>query len=131
MGSSQNTGDYKRRLGQKGEEIAAAYLGEQGYEVLARNWRCPAGELDIVAREGQTLAFVEVRTRRGDRFGTPEESITPTKQAKLVELAQTYLQEHDLADENWRIDVVAVEMDGRGGVKRLNLIRNAVWGSPD
>jgi putative endonuclease len=131
MGSSQHTGDYKRKLGERGEEIAAAYLGGQGYEVLARNWRCSAGELDIVAREGGTLAFVEVRTRRGDRFGTPEESITPTKQAKLVELAQTYLQEHDLADENWRIDVVAVEMDGRGGVKRLNLIRNAIWGQSD
>jgi putative endonuclease len=131
MGSSHNTGDYKRRLGQRGEDIAAAYLGEQGYEVLARNWRCPAGELDIVAREGETLTFVEVRTRRGDRYGTPEESITPAKQAKLVELAQTYLQENGLADENWRIDVVAVEMDRRNRVKRLNLIRNAVWGQSD
>jgi len=131
MDSSQNTGDYKRRLGQRGEGIAAAYLGEQGYEVLARNWRCPAGELDIVARDGETLAFVEVRTRRGDRYGTPEESITPAKQAKLVELAQTYLQENGLAGENWRIDVVAVEMDRRGRVTRLNLIRNAVWGQVD
>ena len=131
MDSSQNAGDYKRRLGRRGEDIAAAYLKKQGYEVLARNWRCPAGELDMVAREGGTLAFVEVRTRRGDRYGTPEESITPAKQAKLVELAQTYLQEKDLTDENWRIDVVAVEMDRRGRVTRLNLIRNAVWGSAD
>jgi putative endonuclease len=131
MDSSQNLGDYKRRLGQQGEDIAADYLLKQGYSILARNWRCPAGELDIVAREGGTLVFVEVRTRRGDRFGTPEESITSTKQAKLVELAQTYLQEHGLADENWRIDVVAVELDGRGRVKRLNLIRNAVWGPVD
>jgi putative endonuclease len=131
MDSSQNLGDYKRRLGQQGEAIAADYLQRQGYQILARNWRCPAGELDIVAREGGTLAFVEVRTRRGDRFGTPEESITPAKQAKLVEVAQTYLQEHVLADENWRIDVVAVEVDGRGEVKRVNLIRNAVWGQSD
>ena len=114
-----------------GEDIAAAHLGEQGYQILARNWRCPAGELDIVAREGETLAFVEVRARRGDRYGTPEESITPAKQAKLVELAQTYLQENGLSDENWRIDVVALEMDRRGRVKRLNLIRNAVWGQLD
>jgi putative endonuclease len=128
MGSSHKTGDYKQRLGQRGEDIAAAHLREQGYQILARNWRCPAGELDIVAREGETLAFVEVRTRRGDRYGTPEESITPAKQAKLVELAQTYLQENDLSDENWRIDVVALEMDRRGRLKRLNLIRNAVWG---
>jgi putative endonuclease len=128
MGSSHNTGDYKQKLGQRGEQIAAAHLREQGYQILARNWRCPVGELDIVAREGETLAFVEVRTRRGDRYGTPEESITPAKQAKLVELAQTYLQENGLSDENWRIDVVALEMDRRGRLKRLNLIRNAVWG---
>ena len=131
MDSSQNMGDHRRRLGRCGEEIAASYLQKQGYFILARNWRCSTGELDIVAREGGTLAFVEVRTRRGDRFGTPEESITPNKQAKLVELAQTFLQESDLTDENWRIDVVAVEMDQRGRVKRLNLIRNAVWGSVD
>lgn len=131
MNSSQNIGDYKRSLGQRGEEIAVAHLQGQGYSILDRNWRCSAGELDIVAREGETLAFVEVRTRRGNRFGSAEESITPAKQAKLVELAQTYLQEHSLRDQAWRIDVVAVEMDRRGEVKRLNLIRNAVWGQAD
>jgi putative endonuclease len=119
----------KRSLGRRGEDIATAYLQQQGYAILARNWRCAAGELDIVARQGETLAFVEVRTRRGDRFGSPEESVTPDKQAKLVELAQFYLQESCLTDQNWRIDVVAIEMDQRGAVKRLNLIRNAVWGS--
>ena len=126
MNSSKGSGDYKRRLGWRGEEIAIAYLQRQGYRVMARNWRCTAGELDIVAREGETLAFVEVRTRRGNRFGTPEESITPTKQAKLVELAQTYLQENGLTDQNWRIDVVAILMDRGSEVKRVNLIRNAV-----
>jgi len=131
MNSSQNIGDYKRSLGRHGEEIAVAHLQGQGYSILDRNWRCSAGELDIVAREGETLAFVEVRTRRGNRFGSAEESITPAKQAKLVELAQTYLQEHSLSDQAWRIDVVAVEMDRRGEVKRLNLIRNAVWGQAD
>jgi putative endonuclease len=131
MNSSQNIGDYKRSLGRRGEEIAVAHLQGQGYSILDRNWRCSAGELDIVAREGETLAFVEVRTRRGNRFGSAEESITPAKQAKLVELAQTYLQEHSLSDQAWRIDVVAVEMDRRGEVKLLNLIRNAVWGQAD
>jgi putative endonuclease len=69
-----------------------------------------------------------VRARRGERFGTPEESVTPDKQARLLELAQTYLQEAGLGDQNWRIDVVAIEMDWRGRIKRLNLIRNAIWG---
>jgi putative endonuclease len=108
--------------------MAAAYLRQQGYLILERNWRCPIGELDIVAREGEILTFIEVRARRGNRFGTPEESITPAKQARLVELAQTYLQEKGLTDQSWRIDVVAIEMDQGGGAKRLNLIQNAVWG---
>jgi putative endonuclease len=131
MAPSQSTGDYKQQLGRRGEEIATSYLQQQGYAILARNWKCPIGEIDIVAREGETLAFVEVRTRRGHRFGTPEESVTPAKQAKLVELAQTYLQEMGLTDTDWRIDVVAIQMGGRGEVKRLNLIQHAVWNHED
>lgn len=127
MVPSHGTGDYKQKLGQRGEEIAISYLRQQGYTILARNWRCPVGELDIVAREGDMLAFVEVRTRRGSRFGTPEESITLPKQAKLIEVAQTYLQEAGLQDVAWRIDVIAIEAGRRGEVKRLNLIRNAIW----
>lgn len=127
MVPSHGTGDYKQKLGQRGEEIAISYLRQQGYTILARNWRCPVGELDIVAREGEMLAFVEVRTRRGSRFGTPEESITLPKQAKLIEVAQTYLQEAGLQDVAWRIDVIAIEAGRRGEVKRLNLIRNAIW----
>jgi putative endonuclease len=128
MTSDSTSGGYKQRLGQRGEDMAAVYLQEQGYVILGRNWQCPVGEMDIVAREGEMLAFVEVRTRRGDRFGTPEESITPAKQAKLVEVAQTYVQENGLEDVAWRIDVVAVEISRQGQVKRLDLIRNAVGG---
>ena len=69
---------------------------------------------------------MEVRARRGNRFGTPEESITPDKQTKLVEVAQTYLQEAGLGNVDSRIDVVAIEIGQRGEVKRLNLIRCAV-----
>lgn len=127
MVPSQGPGDYKQQLGRRGEEIATGYLRQQGYIILARNWHCPIGEIDIVAREGETLAFVEVRTRRGHRFGTPEESVTPAKQARLVELAQAYLQEMGLTDTDWRIDVIAIEIGGRGEVRRLNLIRHAVW----
>jgi putative endonuclease len=128
MRSSQNRGIPRRKLGQLGEDVAAGYLERQGYVILARNWRCPVGEIDLVAQDGESLVFVEVRARRGDRFGTPEESVTPDKQARLLELAQTYLQEADLGDQNWRIDVVAIDMDWRGRIKRLNLIRNAIWG---
>ena len=127
MTSPRDSNTYKRKLGQRGEEIAVGYLRQQGYTILARNWRCPAGEVDIVAREGETLAFVEVRTRRaGSRLGTPEESVTPRKQARMVEVAQTYLQEAGLEDVAWRLDVVAIEVGGRGEVTRLDLIRYAV-----
>jgi len=115
----------RKRLGQRGEELAAAHLEERGYVVRERNWRCPVGEVDIVAEEGGCLVFVEVRTRRGRKYGTPEESVTPAKQAKLVELAQTYLQEHSW-DGDWRIDVVAVEMTSDGKLLRVELIKNAV-----
>jgi putative endonuclease len=126
MVTDQQNGDQKRRLGRRGEDIAVGHLQRCGYVIVTRNWRCPSGEVDIVAREGETLAFVEVRTRRGERFGTPEESITPDKQAKLVTLAETYLQEEDLADVAWRIDVVGIVLGQQGEVRRVNLIRNAV-----
>ena len=100
----------RKQTGRQGEEIAAKYLTDKGYKILQRNWYCSTGELDIVAENDDTLIFVEVRTRRGDRFGTAEESITPVKQARLVELAQTYLQEVAPLHQSWRIDVVAVQL---------------------
>jgi putative endonuclease len=119
----------RKRLGQRGEDLAVAHLKELGYVVRERNWRCPAGEIDIVAEDGGCLVFVEVRTRRGRGYGTPEESVTPAKQAKLVEVAQTYLQDHSW-DGDWRIDVVAVEMTSGGKLLRVELMENAVtdWG---
>lgn len=117
----------RRNLGNRGEQIAAMHLREVGYDILATNWRCPAGELDIVARDGKVLALVEVRTRRGRSFGSPEESITPAKQTRLVNVAQTYVAEHDWSGD-WRIDVVAVEMTKRGRLVRVEVIKNAVEG---
>ena len=69
----------RRRLGQRGEQLAAERLAAMGYEIVERNYRCKAGEIDLVARQGGGWVFVEVRTRRGDRFGTPEESVTARK----------------------------------------------------
>jgi putative endonuclease len=117
----------RKRLGQRGEDLAVALLEKRGYVVREHNWRCPAGEIDIVAEEGGCLVFVEVRTRRGREYGTPEESVTPAKQAKLVEVAQTYLQGHSW-EGDWRIDVVAVEMTSTGKLLRVELIKNAVTG---
>ena len=118
----------RKRLGNVGEGIAARELSRRGYIVRERNWRCPEGELDLVAEQGSVLVFVEVRTRRGDRFGTPEDSITPAKRAHLIAAAQAYLQAHALQDCDWRIDVVAVEMTARGELVRVDVIENAVQG---
>ena len=74
---------------------AAQYLAAHGYAIRARNWHCPLGELDLVTERDDQVIFVEVRTRQTDRLGTPEESITPAKRAKLIAAAQTYLDEHD------------------------------------
>ena len=78
-------------LGAAGEARAAAWYEARGYRVLHRNWRCKEGELDLVVRRGRDLVFVEVKTRRTDRFGIPAEAITPAKQRRLRTLASRYL----------------------------------------
>ncbi len=118
--------DPRRALGKLGETLAARELERRGYRIVERNWRCSIGEIDIVAEKDGQLVIVEVRTRRGDERGTPQESITPAKQVKLIELAQTYLQEHDLDNRDWRIDVVAVELSPRGQLLRIDVIENAI-----
>lgn len=103
----------RQRLGQWGEDLAARYLERVGCTVLARNWRCPAGEVDLIVREGATLAFVEVRTRRPSTYGTPEESITAGKLAHMLAVAQTYVYEQAW-EGNWRLDVVAITVERQG-----------------
>ena len=87
----------------------------RGYALLATNYRCRWGEVDIVARQGQELVFVEVKTRRGSDFGAPEESITPAKAQHLTATAQDYFQTQippaDAANASWRIDLVSVHLD--------------------
>ena len=130
--------DTRRALGNAGESLAAQALQAAGYTILERNWRCAAGEIDIVAREmapdyagdGQEapwLVLVEVRTRRGDRFGTALQSVTRRKQAKLREVATIYVHEHDWPGP-WRIDVVAVQLDTHGRLMEVDHIRHAVSG---
>jgi putative endonuclease len=111
----------KVKLGRHGENLAAAELARRGYEIVARNWHCQVGEVDIVARQSDVYHFFEVRTRRGREYGTPEESVTPTKRQRMIDVALTYLGEHDLDDVDWRIGFVAVEMDRQGQLARLEV----------
>lgn len=120
-------GDSRKKLGQWGETLAAQHLEAEGYEVLERNWRCRKGEIDLVVRTGRELVFVEVKTRRGRKMGTPEEGITRRKADNLLLLAQLYLAEKEL-EADWRIDLVAVELDKTGKLLRCDHIPNAVLG---
>lgn len=118
----------RRKLGQWGENVAAHHLTAEGYEIVARNWRTGRGEIDLIAQAGATLVFVEVKTRRGQGMGTPEEALTPAKAKKLFQLAQTYLYENEIDDVAWRIDLVAVELDNAGKLLRCEHIPNALPG---
>jgi putative endonuclease len=99
---------YRQRLGAAGEDRAAAWYREAGYEVVARNWRCRDGELDLVVRNQRTVVFCEVKTRSSDRFGVPAEAVTPAKQRRIRALAAHFLREHQLSAANLRFDVAAV-----------------------
>lgn len=117
----------RKKLGQWGESVAAVHLEAKGYQILEHNWRCSEGEIDLVTRAGDELVFVEVKTRRGRDLGTPEEGLTPQKSRKLLALGQRYVAAHDL-DVDWRIDLVAVELDKSGKLLRCEHIANAVLG---
>jgi putative endonuclease len=96
-------------LGKTGEDLAVLELERRGYAVIARRWRCPRGEIDIVARDGETLVFVEVKARDGADFGGGAEAITDAKRRRLVRLAVEYLARERIVDRPCRFDVVAID----------------------
>jgi putative endonuclease len=99
-------------VGRWGEQAAADYLVERGYEIVARNIRTPYGEIDLVARKDDITIFVEVKARTTKAYGPPEVAVTPRKQAHMLGCAEHYAQQNEL--EHWQIDVIAVEqLDGR------------------
>jgi putative endonuclease len=119
----------RQGLGRLGEAAAAAHLRRAGYRIVAQNWRCAAGELDLIAYQGDQLVFVEVRTRRaGSAHGpTPEESVGRVKARRLAALAYAYLEQAEQpADGLWRIDLIAVEVGVDGRILRLEQIESAV-----
>lgn len=112
--------DARPALGRAGEEIAAAGYIRDGYRIVARNFRCGQGEIDIVAMNGRTLVFCEVKTRSTDLFGDPSEAVTPVKQARLRRLAAAWLAQNPTRAKELRFDVVSVVMGrGRTRVTRL------------
>jgi len=97
-----------RTLGQRGEDAAARHLRRRGYRIVERSARGPLGEIDLVALDGRTVVFVEVKTRRSDAAGAPSDSVTPDKQRRLTRLALGYLKQHGLLDAASRFDVVSI-----------------------
>lgn len=116
-----------RGLGAWGEDFAARELARRGLQILERNVRTREGEIDLVAQEGPFLVLVEVKARRGVRFGTPEEALTLEKRARLIALAEAYVAEVGW-EGPWRIDVVGILVDGQGHLTSFNWLRSAVEG---
>src|SRR6266702_1457767 len=100
--------DRRGQLGRRGEELACERLTALGLRIVARNWRCRSGEIDVVAAGADLLVFCEVKTRRGHGYGTPAEAVTPAKRARLRQLAAAYLAAGEHPPCNVRFDVVAV-----------------------
>jgi putative endonuclease len=118
------TEDDRRKLGAKSERIAAGYLRRRGLRILEINHRCRLGEIDIVAKDGATVVFVEVKSKRGGERGRPEEMITAAKRRKLTNLASAYLSRREWRRGPARFDVVTI-LWGEGRKRKLNYYRNA------
>jgi putative endonuclease len=102
---------YQKRIGDEGEDFARQYLRARGYQILERNYHSRYGEVDLVAENDRCIVFVEVKTRTSDRFGLPEESVTPEKLEKINDTGLLWLQDHPEAPDDWRVDVIAIIMD--------------------
>jgi len=113
----------KITTGKEGEKIAAIYLEKNGYRIIEVNFRCPIGEIDIVAKEKDDLVFVEVKTRKSIALGYPEQAVGIRKQKKMSQLALWYMQKRKIADTNARFDVVAITLIPDNNEVRL--IQNA------
>ncbi len=114
---------HNQRIGKWGEDTAVEYLTQREYEIVARNVRTPYGEIDIVAKQGDVIIFVEVKTRTSNTMGLPEEAITPRKREHMLAAADHYTAEHEI--DHWQIDVIAIE--GKPGSKpKITYFENAI-----
>ena len=114
-------------IGKFGEDIASKYLEEKGYKIKERNYRTFLGEIDIISEYKGNIIFVEVKTRRSDRFGYPEEAINYNKQRKIIKNALCYLAKYNLWEKNYCFDVILVSISNHKDVKRLKHIKNAFY----
>lgn len=114
----------KRDAGDQGEELACSHLDRLGYQIIVRNYYIRGGEIDIVAKDGEFLVFIEVKTRWSHEFGLPVESITPRKIKHLLKTARFYLAEVRWEDKPYRLDFVSVDFTDSAQDPRIELIKN-------
>jgi putative endonuclease len=114
---------YKQQLGKSGEDLAVSFLKENGFEILERNYRYGHKEIDIIGKDKNTIAFVEVKTGRSKNFGAPQGWVTLRKQKSMIEVALDFIQKNDFRDFDFRFDVVAISLE-RGNAK-IEHIENA------
>lgn len=112
-------------LGKSGENYACLELERRGYAILERRYRTRAGEIDVIARDGETIVFIEVKARRSVRFGTPAEGVTIRKQHKLMQMASFYILAKHLSNARCRFDVVSVTFGAGGPRPRVDIIKGA------
>lgn len=115
--TNQTTGNY-------GEYLACEYLKEQGYKILERNYRIQGGEIDIVAKDGETLVFIEVKTRWSHEYGPPVESMTPWKIKALLKTARFYVQEISWGEREYRLDFIGIDFAENKDKPKIELIKN-------
>ena len=125
-----NTRLTPHQVGNVGERLARSHLEARGYHIVEANYRCRWGEIDLIAREGTFWVFVEVRTRRSDAYGTPEESVTESKARRLMLTAQDYLRRQTAAssEAQWRIDLIAIRLGMGQRVLDVRHLENIVEG---
>ena len=124
MRFSPKAGSFKLTLGERGEMAAWGYLLENGYKILEKNYRCKIGEIDVIARKGKRLVFIEVKTRISERYGPPEESVHRMKQKKIAQTAQWYRKEKGLMESPVSVEVIAIDWR-EGGEPVIRLIADA------
>ncbi|UCE51582.1 MAG: YraN family protein [Desulfobacterales bacterium] len=115
--------NQRQIFGEKGESIAVRYLKKKGYKILEKNYRTKLGEIDIIAKDKDTIVFVEVKSRRSWQFGNPKGAVTPAKQRKISKVALYYLKTNDRSNAKARFDVVTIT--ATRDKSKIEIIKNA------
>jgi putative endonuclease len=118
---------HRQSLGRKGESIVVSFLEGKNYTIVERNARTPYGEIDIIARQGCAVVFVEVKSRASRSFGPPEISITPKKLEHMRSAAEYYIQVHPDMATDWRIDVITVLVQPGGSAPQIDHFENVIY----